>query len=456
MPVTKKPSKKASTRPNGAPVTTPAEVPPAGAPSSQLHSYQKVILRPGSYRVPARANSTGAFQDESGKWVREETFDTERLNRLAGIAADMNSSGFKIPAPFAHRDKSRKYPFPVKNAEDGGLLDAIHNKPIAWDASLNGGYWRDLQYVEDVSQVNSEFKPGPGLIGVVDTFGDPNDLNTPAGKVSRTVQETSICVLPNYKPPMATEAYPDYIAHIAMPVHAIEPGQDNFSPVVMSEDDIELFSVSMSDLVTSPGGAEAEEQGDPELTEVLGLLSQLKIVLPSDTNRDNLLSTLRITLSQKIADQKEMNSGNPLTNPPAGSTSKPAPIAMSDNLTNALLKRETKRKQDELKRRLNRLRNSGSHELAPELVTELENEINAVSMSADDINDDGDFPVSTIEKQIALLERTGRPMTGSLVDDDGLFAMSAPNGSIVHEPPKTTEEDLDEAYVNGICDRAGL
>lgn len=440
--------------PSTAKKKTPKTVPSVPA----IHSYDKVIVRPGSYRVPAKKGSPGAFEDEGGRWVREETFSIDRLNKIAAIAAKMSDEKIKIPAPFAHRDKNKKYVFPVKG-DGADALDALHNKPLAWDASINGGFWRDLRFVDDASAINPEFQPGPGLIGTVDTFGDPSDLNSPAGKVSRTVQETSICVLKNYKPPMSDAPYEDYIAHIAMPVHAVEPGQDNFAEVAaMSEEsDDDLIVVSMSDLVQANDGADAQEQDDPEMVEVLGFLTQLKIDLPPDTNRDNLISVLRITLRQKIADQKEMTQGNPLTQAPAGSTSKPAPVAMSqspDAISNALLRRETNRKKDELKRRLKRLKSTGSHELTPELMTELEGEIELVSMSADDLNEDGDFPVSTIEKQIALLERTGRPMTGSLIDDESLFSMSAPDGSHTIEAPVEGIQELSAEYTDAIIARA--
>lgn len=448
--------------------STAKKKPPKTVPA--IHSYDKVIVRPGSYRVPAKKDSPGAFQDEGGRWVREETFSIDRLNRIAAIAAKMSDEKIKIPAPFAHRDKNKKYVFPVKG-DGADALDALHNKPLAWDSSINGGFWRDLRFVDDASTINPEFQPGPGLVGTVDTFGDPSDLNSPAGKVSRTVQETSICVLKNYKPPMSDAPYEDYIAHIAMPVHAVEPGQDNFASSTSSdrsayasevaamseESDDDLIVVSMSDLVQTNDGADAQEQDDPEMIEVLGFLTQLKIDLPPDTNRDNLISVLRITLRQKIADQKEMTQGNPLTQAPAGSTSKPAPVAMSqspDAISNALLRRETTRKKDELKKRLKRLKATGSHELSPELVTELEGEIELVSMSADDLNEDGDFPVSTIEKQIVLLERTGRPMTGSLIDDESIFSMAAPDGSHAIDAPVEGIQELPAEYTDAIIVRA--
>lgn len=430
------------------------------ASGPELHSYQKVITRPGTYRVPAKKTDPTARQDESGRWYKEETFSINRLQSIADLAAEMASEGIKIPAPFAHRDKNKNTIYPTKAGNDGASLDALTDKPLAWDASINGGFWRDLTLVDDVSKVNPEFKPGPGLVGTVDTFGDPNDLNSPAGKVSRTVQETSICLLQNYKPAMSDKQYPDYVAHIAMPVHAIEQGQDNFAEVAaMSEDSSDdLCIVQMSDLVqtNSDPAAQPAEQDDPEMIEVLDFLKQLKIDLPPETNRDSLVSILRIVLRQKIADQAEMTQGDSLNTPPAGSSSKPAPVAMSTESAtiNALLLRETNRLKSDLGRRLKRLISTGSHELKPDVVQELEGKISVVSMSADDLNDDGSFPTSQIENEIFLLERTGRPMTGSLVDDESLFSMSAPNGSYVPPEPVVGEPEIPAEYAQAIIDRA--
>lgn len=434
---------------------------PKSAEKNQLHSYQKVIVRPGTYRVPARKSDPKAYQDASGKWVKDETFSNTRLTNIAATAKEMLDGGFKIPAPFVHRDKNGKIPRPFKVGGDGASLDALTEKPIAWDASINGGHWRDLQFVDDVSKINPEFESGPGLVGMIDTFGDPNDLNTPAGKVSRTVQDTSILTLPNYKPPMGDKVYDDYIAHIAMPVHAIEPGQDNFAEVAaMSDEENEFAIVSMSDLVTDLNGGVNGENDDPEMAEVVSFLQQLKIDLPPETTRDNLVSVLRILLRQKIADQREMTPENPLTNAPNGSSTKPAPVAMSDTLSGnsataeVLLKREIKRVKDNLRGRLLKLRRQGGHDLSEEVVAELEADINAIQMSADDLNDEGDFPTSLAEKQIALLERTRRPLVGSIVDDYDAVQMSAPDGSHLEEPPIVGIPAVPDDYVAGILDRA--
>lgn len=434
------------------------------APKPETHSYQKVILRPGSFKVPAKRTTQGAFQDDAGRWWIETTFTNERLQRIAENAKTMGKAGLKIPAPFAHRDSKKNRVSPVKIGTDGAMLDALTDKPLAWDASLNGGFWNPetIQLVADVSKINPEFGSGPGLIGTVDTFGDPADLNSPAGKVSRTVQETSICVLPKYQPPGFSEPMEDFIAHIAMPVHAIEAGQDNFAEVAaMSEDsDDDLFAVSMSALVEpAGGGADTAETDDPQMVEVLGLLKQLKIDLPPDTNRDSLVERLNLVLRQKIADQAEMTPANPLTQAPSGSQSKPAPVAMSQDSDSAFVKaliiRETKKKKDELKRRLKRLVDTGSHEMSQAVVDELTTSIDAISMSAEDFMDDGEFPTPLPESQIFLLERTARPLTASLIDDADSIQMSAPVGSRLEERPVAAEEeDLPQEYVDAIVNRA--
>lgn len=422
-----------------------------------IHSYQKVILRPGSFNIPAKSTTKGAFKDDAGRWWIKQEFSIERLQRIADNSRKILESKIKIPAPFAHRDGNRKYVSPVKLGSDGASLVDLHDKPLSWDSSLNGGFWgKPLEYVQDASQVNPEFAPGPGLVGVVDTFGDPSDLNSPAGKVSTTVQETSIGLLPKYQPPGWAEPMEDYIAHIAMPVHAIEPGQDNF--IAMSEDDEdEIFAVSMSAMI-EPGGNSIPEPGtdDPLLVEVLGLLKQLKIDLPEDTTSDNLIERLNLVLRQKIADQADNGNQNPLTTPPAGSTAKPAPIAMSqDNpsvesaFAKSMLVREAKRTKETLLGRLSRLKLKG---LAEDVATEITSDIQAISMSAEDLNDEGEFPTPLAETKIALLERTHHTITGSVLDDD--LQMSVPDGSTIEPNPNEMSEDIGDDYIAGIIDRA--
>lgn len=442
------------------------KTPTKKAPKPESHSYQKVVLRPGSYKVPAKKTTPGAFE-EGGRWWTQQTFTNERLQRIAENARTMGKAGLKIPAPFAHRDSNKVRPNPIKIGSDGATLDALTGKPLGWDAKLNGGFWNPekLQWVEDASKINPEFAEGPGLVGEVDTFGDPADLNSPAGKVSRTVQETSICVLPKYQPPGFDKPMEDFIAHIAMPVHAVEAGQDNFAEVaaMSDESDDELFAVSMSALVEPTGNNETAENDDPQMIEVLGLLQQLKIDLPPDTTRDSLVERLNLVLRQKIADQAEMTPANPLTQAPSGSQSKPAPVAMSQEeaapesaVVKVLIIREATKKKIELKKRLKRLVDTGSHEMSQAVVDELTAEIDAISMSAEDIDEaTGDFPTPLAESKIVLLERTARPLTGSMIDDLDSIQMSAPDGSRLEEVPVGgEEEDLPEDYVNGIVNRA--
>lgn len=438
-------------------------------PAPASHSFQKVVLRPGKFRVPARVNAPGATQDSTGRWWKEELFTDERLKQLAENSRLILDAKIKIPAPFAHRDKNKRFVNGVKVGSDGASLVDLHSKPLGWDSSINGGFWdKPLEYVEDCSAINPEFQPGSGLIGSVNTFGDPNDHNTPAGKVSKTVTETSIGLLPSYQPPGWEKPMTDYIAHIAMPVHAIEAGQDNF--VAMSNDssaDDDLEIVCMSEMMEpSMAGGEAGETDDEEMVAVLGFLQQLKIDLPPDTTRDNLVERLNLVLRQKIADQSEMSPQNPLTQAPSGSTSKPAPVAMSQenastdsgkNFANLMLVRETKKTKSTLGQRLNRLKVKG---LPKDVADEIEADINAITMSAEDISEDGDFPTSTAETKIALLERTQPNLTASIMDDD-MIGMSAPDGSIPQNNGRPdfsgSEADcMDEAQATELLNSAGV
>src|SRR5690606_30074180 len=111
-------------------------------------------------------------------------------------------SGLRIPAPFQH------------------LKEAIPTETVEADAYNNGGYWEKFELsVVDGKNV---------LVGVIDTPGDVNDPNTPAGKFTSTAKEVSVCVKDQWTDGVGREWGP-CILHCAGVLHPVVPGQEGFS-----------------------------------------------------------------------------------------------------------------------------------------------------------------------------------------------------------------------------------
>lgn len=269
---------------------------------------EKILLTPGVFEV------------NNGPKKEIDSFSVDRLRRIAQTGQEMIDNGLKIPIPFAHYDKNKEMPRPVVVSESGEELDPCTGKPCTWDASLNAGFAKAFYTNEEGA-----------LVVVLESFGDDNDLNTPAGKLGTTVQETSIGLAQSYRDGKG-RTYKDAPVHIAACIKAVEPGQDNF--VLSSEETEEMVVVSMSNMKMPaktmsttnyrPGenqnrDLDAEDTNDDgnasatDLPTLLNLLRKLKspIDLPKDTTEDTLVSNLVIAVNQKISDEKNCESTQP-------------------------------------------------------------------------------------------------------------------------------------------------
>ena len=132
-------------------------------------TFNKVITRPDTYDIP----------DGTGKKVKRE-LNAEELRKVAENINAQIEAGHKIPAPFKHyvKDGDKNKLFLQDVLLDGSPVDRF-----MFDPSINAGYWKKAQFVDDCSKIDPSFEAGPGLVGTIEAPGDPNDPNTPAGKI---------------------------------------------------------------------------------------------------------------------------------------------------------------------------------------------------------------------------------------------------------------------------------
>lgn len=270
----------------------------------------KDIVTAGKYSIP---------DGKGGN--REVVITSERLSKWASSFEKQRNSGFRVPAPAFH-DFEKGVPVRIGSAEEGFLRKSTDNL----------GFW-------DYLWVDPETKT---LKGIIDAPGDVNDPSTPAGKLGKTIRETSIYVTPKWKDGSNTE-WDEPVMHIACVTHPIEKSQANFQPADNGMAIAMSFKAADSSNAPSPSG----EPSDPNkvlgskssemqvsvdngrISEVITLLKDVaKISIPEDTNQDNLVERLLIALSQKSLENEDEDEGG-VEQPPEGAQLRNAPFVMS-------------------------------------------------------------------------------------------------------------------------------
>lgn len=258
--------------------------------------FRKAIVRAGVYDIPREDGS-----------VQSELITPERLEHWAQTGNSMQASGLRIPGPWAHDAAA----LPIRVGSDGTLTTSFHN----------AGFWERFQVSLDEEGV-------PTLYGEIDVPGDENDPNTPAGKVGKTVKETSIYVRPKFRDGSGQE-WEDALMHVALVTHPIEKGQKNF----------EGIALSMSHC-THP--IKMAMSGD--ITELIKNLREVaKVSVPEDTSPENLIERLNAALLQKRLSEGENKTGNTRT-PPSGARETTSPVitmSFSQKQAEALLQAGT-------------------------------------------------------------------------------------------------------------------
>lgn len=308
--------------------------------SRRTARFEKIILTPGKYLVAY--NGSTRVEDE---------FTAERIAKMTETGQSMINNGLRIPIPFVHFDQNGHTPTPITISDAGTEVDPLTGNPAIWDSSINGGFAESF-YQNDEG----------ALVAVLQSFGDENDLNTPAGKIGTTCQETSIGLAKKFVDGKGN-VYEDAPIHIAACIKAIEPNQTNF--VLLEDDDVKKVSgdlsiVSMSSqLLTmatpdSSSSGYSNKNGDrslegdskekPEGTNItadiptlLNLLRKLEspIDLPDDTTDDTLIDRLVIAVNQKLCDEEsnsevEPGEGDAKPQPPKNAQEKQGTITMSN------------------------------------------------------------------------------------------------------------------------------
>lgn len=313
--------------------------------------FRKPIVKAGVYNVATPSGER-----------RTEIITDERIRHWASIHTQMNASGtgFKIPAPWAHSFKGKDGnvfipgPISMSSPENSGRSD------------YNAGFWEKLEAMID---------PADGLMtlfGEVEVPGDANDAKTPAGKIGKSVRETSIFAAPEFQDGKGNK-FNDVLMHVALVTHPIEPGQKNF-------EEVKEYGLAMSHYAFKLGGAmkmsaidpptdqdestdpfaedtEDEENDDSEINiatdedvgTVLPLLRKCGINLPDDVNAANFVSYLKVALGQKSFEGddddgegygengKGKKKKGSINQPPEGAEEESAATFMSTNITEATL-----------------------------------------------------------------------------------------------------------------------
>jgi len=258
--------------------------------------FTKLIARPGTYEAstPTGPERVHLSHDRLKQWATAFDQMTSAENPL------------RIPAPWKH-DASK----PLSKEERA--------------ADNNAGFWEKIWQAKDGS-----------LYGQLDV---PRDED--ASKVGTTVQEVSPYVLPNWKDGMGRE-WGESMMHVALVTHPVTPGQTNFEKVKTKHKGEPAMALALSqllfaDTVQEPKEPENQagsiEANNASVSDAVAALAQVGVVLPSDTNAENVVERI-VTAVQAIkgsqtsegtpAGQNQDQAGKP--------TEKPLPIAMGENL----------------------------------------------------------------------------------------------------------------------------
>ncbi len=224
--------------------------------------FVKEILTEGEYEVSTFEGS------------KKKVFTSSDLRKISTTASKMLKAGIKIPAPFKH-------------IQEGVFVTPVEEVVESPDPAKNAGFWEKIY-------VRKNDHGTVSLYGVIDAPGKEDDPDSPAFKVSRTVKDTSIGLLPGFKDGKGRTWGDFAVAHIALPVDPIEPDQTNFIPLPDSEvEDYEV--IAMSRKMTG------------NVSQVLTLLSDRGIDLPADTTNENFLDRLLVALMQNQKGTSSLN-----------------------------------------------------------------------------------------------------------------------------------------------------
>lgn len=312
--------------------------------------FTKEIVKAGVYHV----------SDEHGN-RREETISEDRIRRWAAQHRMMRQKGLNIPAPTVHSQAAN--PSSFSQRKTGNVQVKMSTGQV--DSFTNGGFW-DEMWTEKRPHVD----PVTGVTTMVETL--MGHLETPdeyASKIGTIVKETSIFAPPVFKDGKGRE-WKDAIAHAALVVEPIEPGQANFQPagglalamshfarpLVMATPPSkppakkakkpgDSFGQSTQDNDDISGGDDDDFGRNPDslmddiavpasgasMADAVAELRKVGLEVGDDATPQNFLERIILAARQKSLTEGggEDPSTNPLISEPEGGTKQPASIAMA-------------------------------------------------------------------------------------------------------------------------------
>ena len=414
--------------------------------------FRKIICRPRVYRVDTPKG-------------RQITPITEKLIRsVAQTANEMLKAGLKIPSPFAHKDGNKIVPGPLVEKE-GNEVDAQTLEAPTWNSSLNAGFWEKF-----------EVDNRGNLVGILDVPGSEEDLSTNAGKISKTIKETSVYLVPEFVDGLG-RTWKNALRHVAVVNNAIEPDQTNFELIPDTETYALAMAFSMSDEVgysddkpsessPKPPKDTTDSEGEDTTTdtttdetssstanipEIVSLIKdKLGYEMPTDTDDKNFLDRLRtilVSIKQDAEPDEELKDLE--KKPKEAETESPTTIMADetnpDNVVwitkiNKLVKAQVEKLQQEFNTRIQALIASGRISKKHAQTTLLP-AVGELSMSHEDLDAEGNFPKTHIEMALELLEEKDSLLDTKLEDKI--------NGTVEDyddEIPSMTDKERDALY----------
>lgn len=438
-----------------------------------MAKFKKKIVRPGTPTV-------GRLDGSEEK----EPLTPARLKSWVDNTKLMQSHGFLIPGPLAHQDKNKRFALPVIKAKDGETLaDAYSGAnagiPPAWDlANLNAGYWEDF-----------EIDPADGsIVGVLDA-----ENKAKSDMIGTDVKQTSVLVMPGRRitDSLGVEhEVGEHFAHVAVCLHAQEPGQENFQPIaplsplspipagmamsfVLAMDEMQAGGTNQIKDLSGGLPQNPNTPKDPELYAVIGLLRSAKnLAIPEDTTRENFLQVLKIVLTQALASDQEAQKDEQLNTRPSDGQTKTPSIAMTqtvqktaepvtqDKAAAILMSMLVKDKKKVLKERIAKLISTGRVGKAY-ADANLYPKAEAFSMSASDLTESGEFPKGSLEDLLDGLEQA-TPLVGESLLSSGNYMNDVPTDGQVEGMPidvitgTSDMNDLTDAQMEALLDGSSL
>jgi hypothetical protein len=410
--------------------------------------FRKIITRPNVYSV----------KTPQGRRIKAVT--SQLLSDVADTGNQMIEAGLNIPAPYAHKDGGNIIPSPLGKDE----------KPT-WSSNFNAGFWKKF-----------ELTPAGELAGYVEVENEED-----AKKIGKSIKETSVWLEPEFTDGLGRK-WKNALRHVALVTNAVEPDQENFQLVDTSPEYSLAMAFCMSDALDAPkkdasvdkapssdssssdtskespksddsnsNSEDTEDLQSGSVPEIVSLLKdKLGYELPSDTTPQNFLDRLR-TLLTSIKKEEEEDEDLVEDEQPKKdekSEAKSPPFAMADeNKDNIVILEKLQKKADQLvqgmlatlkadlTRRVNAVIEAGKigKVTAEKMLLE---PIQALTMSLEDLDDEGNLKTTELEDKIVMAES----LSGLLGDDD----TSKPAvGSTPESPdatPSMTKEELDSFY----------